>query len=192
MYLDPRIADVLKEGLRREGWPAPARSLVSDRGGLTRGGITAASWGEWLSLGRPATAEELDAITEAQALEFYYARYVALPGLDRVNDQQLRALLIDWAFTSSPDDPIKALQQALRSRDLYDGAIDGILGTQTKTALFKDRDPRATYRRVLAARVQFYLDLAIDAQAKAFLGAHPSTQLHNLRGWTNRCLEFLP
>jgi lysozyme family protein len=191
--IDPRIADVLREGLRREGWPKPARAAASDRGGLTRGGITAVNWGEWRHLGRPATAAELDAITEPDALEFYYQRYVLLPHFDQVLDPQLRALLIDWAFTSWSDDPVKALQTSLQLRYLYIGAIDGVLGPKTIAALQVDREPRRLFRDVYNARIRFYLDLAFAGpEVTAFLKAHPTSQLHNGRGWVFRCLEFTP
>jgi lysozyme family protein len=192
VYIDEIIARVLRDGLRREGWPAPARSVASDRGGLTRGGITAESWGDYKQLGRPATAAELDAITEDQALEFYYARYVALPKFEIVLDQRLRALLIDWSFTSWSDDPIEALQHSLARRGLYTGAIDGSIGPKTTAALLSDREPRVTFRDVFNARIAFYLDQAFDKSARQFLHDTPTTQLHNAKGWVNRCLEFTP
>lgn len=192
MFIDPNIARVLRDGLRREGWPALARSVVSDTGGLTRGGITAVNWGDYKHLGRPATADELNAISEPEALEFYFQRYVMLPRFDRVLDQKLRALVIDWAFTSWSDDPIKALQTSLRTRGLYAGALDGVIGPKTIAALQADPDPRQLYRDVFNARVTFYRHVAFDKDVRAFLGAHPTSQLHNLAGWTNRCLEFTP
>lgn len=191
-YIDPNILRVLVDGLRREGWPAPARNKPSDRGGLTRGGITARSWGEYKHLGRPATADELNAITEAEALTFYLQRYVLRPHFDQVLDQKLRALLVDWSFTSWSDDPVKALQRSLRDRGYNPGPIDGVIGPQTIAALQADRDPRRLYRDVLAARLRFYVGLAFDHDVFAFLDAHPETQLHNLAGWINRSLEFLP
>lgn len=193
MYLDPRIAQVLRDGLRREGWPKRARAVASDKGGLTRGGITAANWGDYKHLGRPATAAELDAITETEALEFYYQRYVLLPHFDQVLDQKLRALLIDWAFTSWYDDPVKALQTSLVSRGFDVGKIDGVLGPKTIAAMQADRDPRQLYRDVFNARVRFYLDEALDDLAVVeFLKRRPDVDLHNARGWINRALEFTP
>jgi lysozyme family protein len=192
VYLDPQIERILRDGLRREGWPARAKVVPSDRGGLTRGGITAENWGDFKQLGRPATAAELDAITETEALQFYYQRYVALPRFDQVLDQKLRALLIDWAFTSWYDDPTKALQEGLARRGLYGGRIDGELGPKTIVALQADRDPRQLYRDVFAARLRFYTDVAFDTDVDAFLDRYPKSQLHNLKGWQNRCLELLP
>lgn len=190
--MTPTTHALLIEGLRREGWPKPARKHPADKGGWTRGGITAKNWGAYRRLGRPATPSELNAITELDALDFYYERYVRLPGLESVPDDSLRALLVDWTFTSWSDDPIKALQQSLAARLLYDGPIDGVLGPKTKAALLMDRAPRQTYREVLAARIRFYLGLAFDDQVDAFLESHPTSQLQNARGWVNRCLEFLP
>lgn len=191
MYIDEIIARILRDGLRREGWPKPARIVASDRGGLTRGGMTAKSWGDHKGLGRLATEGELNAITETEALEFYYAHYVVQPKFETILDQRLRALMIDWSFTSWSDDPVQALQHSLARRGLYVGAIDGAIGPKTIAAILSDREPRVTYRDVLEARIRFYLDLAFDKQARDFLHAHPTSQLHNCIGWTSRCLEFL-
>lgn len=192
MYIDPGIERVLRDGLRREGWPAPARAQAADRGGLTRGGITAENWGAFRHLGRPASAAELDAITEPGALEFYYQRYVVLPHFDQVLDQRLRALLIDWAFTSWYDDPTKAVQRSLGRRGLYVGAIDGEIGPRTIAALLSERDPKQLYRDVFNARIDFYLHLSFDEQVESFLTMHPTSQLHNCIGWIRRCLDFTP
>lgn len=196
MFIDANIARVLLDGLQREGWnhgTAKARALASDRGGLTRGGITATAWGAWRNLGRPAMAAELDAITESEALEFYFHNYVTVPRFDRVLDQKLRAVLIDWSFTSWFDDPVKALQSSLRARSLYRGAIDGVIGAQTIAALQADRDPRRLFRDVYAARLRFYVALALDEYETAkFIADRPTSQLRNLAGWVNRALEFTP
>lgn len=193
MYIDTQIERILLDGLRREGWPALARAVASDRGGLTRGGITAENWGDFKHLDRPATADELDAITETEALEFYYQRYVLLPHFDQVLDQRLRALLVDWAFTSWYDDPTKALQYSLASQGLYHGAIDGATGPKTLAALQSVRDPRRLFRDVFNARMVFYRNLALHApDVQQFLKDHPASQLHNLAGWENRNLEFTP
>lgn len=178
------IVRVLRDALRREGWPKPARKHPADRGGLTRGGITSKTWGLYRRLGRLATPAELNAITESEALDFYYTLYVLDRRLDRVTDPALQALLIDWTFTSW-DDPIRALQRSL------DVDADGVIGRRTLAAL-SAANVRAVYRDVFNARVAFYLALSFDAPVRAFLKAHPASQLHNCRGWINRCLEFTP
>jgi lysozyme family protein len=203
MFIDPNIDRVLREAMRREGWRDGDARLIdhpADSGGLTRGGVTARSWGEYRNFGRPATGDELLTMTYDEAREFYWRRYVVLPGFDQVPDQKLRALLVDWAFTSWFDDPTKAVQTALKARGLYTGAIDGILGPKTRAAVFADRDPRQTFRAVFNARIDFYVMLALtDGLLWALLKrADPSgrdaatLQIANLRGWLRRVCEFTP
>ena len=65
------IADVLKRELAPDEptWASSrARVQAADKGGATRGGITARSWGQFKGWARDATRAELDAITEAEAL----------------------------------------------------------------------------------------------------------------------------
>jgi lysozyme family protein len=193
-YLDPRIRGILLDALAREGWAggrAKARHQAADRGGLTRGGMTATNWGRYKQLGRLATADELNAITEDEALEFYYTEYCLALHFDQVLDQQLRALLIDWAFTSY-DDPAKALQASLKARGLYAGKLDGVIGPQTIAALRADREPKRLFQDVFIARIKHYVKCAWDAPVRHFLKANRETQLHNLPGWINRSLELLP
>lgn len=192
MHIDPNIDRVLRSVLRLEGWPAPAKLEPGDAGGLTRGGITAFGWGTYRGLRRLATRAELDAITEDEALTFYFERYVERPGFLELIDQRLRALAVDWGVTSGPDDPIKAIQRSLRDRGLYAGAIDGVLGPKTKAATFADRDPRQLYRDVFAARVRHYLAVGFDVHVLRFLDDNNETQLRFLRGWLSRTLEFVP
>lgn len=194
-HIDPNIARVLREAMVREGWRNGQAALIdhpADRGSLTRGGVTAKTWGAYKRLGRSATAAELLAITEGEALQFYFTEFVLAPRLDLVLDQQLRALLVDWGFTSGPATPIKALQASFKSRGIYTGSLDGKIGPQTKAAIFADREPRTAFCDVYNARVVFYTRLAFDSQVQRFLQTNPTSQLHNLRGWLARTLEFTP
>lgn len=177
--------------LRREGWPAPARAHRADPGGLTRGGITATNWTHHARLDHPATAGELDAINEHDALNFYAEAYVRRLGLEVVHEP-LFSLLLDWAVTSW-NNPVRTLQRELARRGLYAGRLDGVMGPQSREALRLDDNPQETYRAVFRARVQFYTNLAIrQSVVLRFLRAHPDALLHNLQGWTARALEFAP
>lgn len=177
------IADVIDDILRREGGYA---NRVADRGGPTNKGITARSWGEYRKLGRSATIAEVQAITDADARQFYWDVFVqplvAVP-------EPLRSLLVDWSVTSGPREPIRALQAALVLRDRYLGPIDGLLGPVTLAAIGREVD--VLYYAVLKARVEFYQRLAFDIHVREFLMEHPESQLHNLRGWIGRALEFM-
>jgi lysozyme family protein len=105
--------------------------------------------------------------------------------------EPLRSLLVDWAVTSGHDDPTRALQRALRARGVYVDPIDGLFGPKTRAAIVHDPQPRETYRDVFAARIRFYTMLGLnDPDVVDFVDKHPKTQLRNVVGWINRCLEF--
>jgi lysozyme family protein len=197
MYIDPIIQQPLRDAMRHEDprWFTTGKPRIvdhpADRGTLTCGGITAKNWGHHKRLGRPATRAELAAITIEQALEFYYTRYVLGPRFDRIPDQKLRALCIDWSFTSWSDDPWKAVQKALRDQGYNPGPIDGAFGPKTNAALLACRDQRELYRNVFKQRVVFYVSLALnDRKVQGFMAANPDVQLWNVLGWLNRSLEY--
>jgi lysozyme family protein len=183
------VADILRRELPAGiSWTRSRAQLhAADKGGFTRGGITVASWGTYAGLGRPATPAELDAITEAQALNFYRRRHVA--PFDMTTDP-LRAVLVDWGVTSSHEAVWRGVQTALKGLGVDVGGIDGIPGTRTRQAMM-DANPRTLYIAVLDQRRRFYVSLAYDVEARAFLVSHPKTQLHNDRGWANRVWEFV-
>ncbi len=189
------VVAIIDDILRRElpagvTWAeSKARLHPADRGGLTRGGITSASWGTYAQLGRPATRAELNAITEPQARQFYRQRHVA--PFDTYPDP-LRVLLVDFGVMSSHRAVFRALQKALRDQGLYRGQIDGRIGPQSRAAIKAPQlDHRQLYNDTLNYRQQYYITLAFDRQARAFLKSHPTSQLAFLRGWLARCWEFV-
>lgn len=166
----------------REGWPAPARALASDLGGLTRGGITATAWGLYAKLGRAATADELNALTQDQAVDFYVQTYLKAPGYALMPDPRVQALLFDFAVNSGAGNATRALQRVLGLKE------DGALGPATVAAALR-QDATALFVRLLCARDEFLHALALeDPAVQQFVKDHPSSQLLNLRGW-NRRLE---
>lgn len=189
MSTDIDIAGILRRELPAGVTWAESVALIkaSDRGGATRGGITADSWGEHAHLGRPATEAELNAISETEALAFYRERHVAPFAM--VADP-LRALLVDFGVTSTHAAVWRTVQTALKGLGHDVGAIDGIPGSKTLKALI-DAEPRDLYIAVLDQRRRYYSMLAYDAEARVFLGSHPKSQLHNERGWANRVAEFV-
>lgn len=180
------VNDVISDILRREGGYA---NRVADRGGMTNWGITAHTWASYKRLGRPATIEEVKAITEPQARAFYWDVFVG-PVAEMA--EPLRSLFVDWAVNSGFYEPTKALQGILYVKGLYLAGIDGVLGRKTFEAVAQDPSADKTYHELLVARVDFYFSLAIqrDPQVAVFLDAHPTAALHNLHGWCRRALEF--
>lgn len=182
MTIDTLIADII----HREGGYS---DRAADRGGPTNMGITMPTLASWLK--RPVTKQEIQQLSKQVATDIYRSRYVS--PWKFVSDPLLRTLLIDWSVTSGPDDPARALQMYLDTT----GALlttDGQLGPATREAwkAYESSVPNSIARRFVAkARIEFYITLALDREARAFMQSHPSTQLHNLRGWVRRALEFL-
>jgi lysozyme family protein len=177
--------EIIDRILIAEGWPQMS-NRAADRGGWTKGGITAKSWGEYAGLGRPATVQELTKVNMSQARSFYFDRHIApyqeVP-------EPLGTLLADWSVTSWHDDPVRALQIALAKRRYYGGKVDGVFGPVTRRAV-KASDKHRLYNEVAGARVRQYVNVALDdPEVVKFMKRHPDSQLHNLRGWTNRAVE---
>lgn len=85
----------------------------SDRGGPTKFGITANTWGLEKRIGRQATRAEVKAITEEQARDFYTRRYVQQSPFTLVGFEPLRVQLIDFSINSGTARAIRWLQRAL-------------------------------------------------------------------------------
>jgi lysozyme family protein len=181
---DAIIADLL----RREGGYV---DRAADRGGPTNMGITIPTLAKWR--GAVVTKTDIINLTRAEAGDIYRVQYVSPWAF--IWRSSLRELLIDWGVTSHQRNPIKALQSFVNESGIY-LKVDGVLGSQTREAwkaleaTLPDRTDLAC-RVIAKERVKFYVRLALDDEADAFMAAHPTTQLHNLPGWVNRGLEFL-
>lgn len=186
---------IIAEIVRREGGAGPATTHPADHGGWTRAGLTQAACGDWLHLGRPASRDELDALTPAQIHGFYWERHVT--PFDGWVAEPLKTLLIDWSVTSWLDDPVKALQRGLVLQGLYrhpNGAaraIDGVAGRYTREAMLAISNHRELYRYVLKARLEHCVVVALThAPVRAFMRDY-RTKLDLLKGWIRRSGEFL-
>jgi len=104
------IDTILDEIIRREGGYV---NHPSDRGGPTNFGITAQTLGAWRKLGRPATAAEVQALTETEARAIYRHQYITGPGLDVITHPGLLHLLVDAGVHSGPKQAVQWLQSAL-------------------------------------------------------------------------------
>jgi lysozyme family protein len=176
MTVDQLISDII----RREGGYS---NRAADRGGPTNWGITQATLAAWR--GAPVSAEDVQRLTQKEAREIYLARYVLDPGFDAIRDEQLRGLVVDWGVNSGPDNPVRAMQKLLRV------PVDGLFGPRTRAALALC-DQHTLYIAMVRERTRELVNEAIDdPDVVQFLRTHPRCDLHNLRGWVNRCLEFV-
>lgn len=174
---------VIDDVLRRE--TATYTNRAADRGGPTKYGITLDTLSRWRQTS--VTPGDVEALTEGEARRIYQARYVTPWAW--LGDDRLRALCVDWAVTSWHDDPAKALQREVGA------TVDGSIGPQTVRLVLQalERgDADRLYRAVLSARIRYYTDLALnDPPLRTLLTVNPKLQVRNLRGWLNRCAEFV-
>lgn len=165
MTADAIIDDVL----RQEGGFV---NHQADHGGATKYGITLQTLSDWR--GRPATVQDVEALTEAEARTIYRRRYIEDPGLDKVQDDRLRALLVDYGVHSGPRRAIRALQASV-------GVVtDGVLGPATLAAV-NGGNASQIYRLVLQARGAYIADiLQREPSQRAFAA-----------GWLRRLMAFV-
>lgn len=154
--------EIISDILEREGGSTSTHDHL-DAGGRTQFGVSEASNPQAWKDGK---------VTEAEARAIYEAKYIISPGFDRIKDEKVKALLVDWGVSSGPFIAIKHLQEVLGVEQ------DGNLGPLTLAAL--EGFPSLS-NLLVASRLRMLVDLVVK---------HP-TQLRFLRGWVSRCLEFL-
>lgn len=161
--------------VREGGWS----DRPNDHGGATNWGITLPFLSD--RLGRPATIEELRALTREQSAGHYrdWLTATRLDGLCHYDaDSSMADAVIDWAVQSSQSAAVKLLQRALG----FTGSdVDGVLGSQTFAAYDAVVDPWAVVRGIVTQRVQHRVRKVVA----------DATQLEFLMGWVNRDLSFL-
>ena len=163
---DDTIIDAI---LKREGgWSNQA----SDRGHQTMRGITLSTYSAWLH--RPATVEELKALTEGEARQIYRALYIDQPGFSKIENPQIRGLVVDAGVNHGPTVSVRMLQRALAV------PVDGALGPVTIAAL-KAAAPGPLYFRLCAQRVRFYGSII----------SHDHSQAVFASGWASRVAELI-
>ena len=161
--------EIISAILRREGGYV---DHPADRGGPTKYGITLKTLESWR--GRKLTAQDVRDLTIEEARRIYRLRFIVGPGLHRVSDGRLRALLVDAAVNHGPKRAVQLLQRVLGV------TADGILGPRTLAAL-RRLDARRAYLGVCAERVRLYGRLI----------ARDSSQAVFARGWLNRAAELI-
>ena len=165
------IDTILDEIIRREGGYV---NHPADRGGPTNFGITAQTLGSWRQLGRPATAAEVQALTETEARAIYRQQYITGPGFETITDAALLHLLVDAGVHSGPKRAVQWLQSALGV------TADGVIGPKTRAALAA-ADQGVLYGKVLGQRLRHLGRLITNDPKQSAFAA----------GWMNRMAEFV-
>jgi lysozyme family protein len=156
---------IIDEILIREGG-GKVTNDPTDSGGKTQWGISEKSNPEAWKDGK---------VTEQEARDIYFKKYVKGPGFDKIIDSNLQAQLVDFGVNSGPAIAIKKLQGAMK---LFEQ--DGILGPNTLDNV-RNWDPKVLNNLLVVARVKMICQI---------VKKNPS-QLVYLNGWVERALSFL-
>jgi lysozyme family protein len=166
--------EIINGVLDREG--AEYTNRPSDKGGPTKYGITLPVLSEFW--GRAATVEQLKALTRDEAYEVFEHLFVIRSGFEKLTDEHVRILMIDWAVNSSIERAIRYLQRVVNV------PVDGLFGPQTINAA-NMMNGRILLKKLGLARQQFYIRTAL-ADERIPDGLAKATNLDNLEGWLNR------
>lgn len=166
------------------------RAEASDKGGMTKWGITHVSWGDWRKSqsDSPKLPVNICDVTLAQARRFYNDRYLVTRGLEKVEDPQVRLALADWMINSGS--ALKTLQPLLVAAGFIDEEeVQKELSTLKPNLLdaINRLDPRVMAWTITLARLVHYTKLVASDQAAASVGKPGAgRQVNNLHGWINR------
>ncbi len=162
------MTDLIADVIAREGGYV---DNPDDTGGPTKYGITQATLSEYRK--QPVTAQDVADLQMPEARLIYEAQYINAPGLYRITDPTLQALLFDSAVQHGPETAVRWLQAAVSA------PIDGDCGPVTAAAA--NANPARAYRQVLATRVRYYGSIIEHDRSDAIFAS----------GWADRVAEFV-
>ena len=164
------IDELITEVMKAEGWDTYT-DHPADRGGPTKWGITLKAWQEWRA--HDVSADDVKAITEPQARDFYEKLYVIGPSFHLLPDRII-PLAVDCGVNHGTGRASKWVQEAVGTKQ------DGVLGPISLKAA-QDSNHIATYLQIVATRVKFYGRLVSKDHTQAVFAS----------GWNNRAAKFL-
>lgn len=133
----------------------------ADKGGPTKFGVSSVTLGEVRGLGRPATADEVKALTLDEAHAIYRLRYWEAPHIDLIRDDRIACKVFDMAVNAGPMQAVKLLQRAIDHAappGVAHVADDGVLGPKTLASLAAC-DPDVVLGAYCSEQASFYLTL---------------------------------
>jgi lysozyme family protein len=171
--------DAIIDGiLQREG--STFTNDPADHGGPTKYGITLGDWANYL--GGPATATDIEALTETTARAFYLRRYIWKPGFNLIADPWVQTFMVDTAVLEGVGTAVKMLQQILGVKG------DGVFGPVTQTALQNYGDTAKLKKWLITQRMHHLISCAMaDFTPDQINGC----DLKWMHGWWNRVASFM-
>ncbi len=161
---------IIDEIIEREGG---YNNDPDDGGGPTNFGITLERLKTWRNDDN-LIAEDVEFMSENEARNIYKVEYIEEPGFNLIENEQVRALIVDTGVMSGPTRVTKWLQTIIKVK------VDGNLGPITAGAV-NEKSPHEIIRRFSVWRIKFYVRVATKN----------TTQLKWLKGWVNRASSFL-
>lgn len=143
-----------------------------DRGGITKYGITAQTLGNWKKIEGPASSEDIKNLTENEAKEIYIQLYILGPNFHKIENFNLRHLVVDSAVHHGKERALKWLQEASDIQKLRE---------EKDFDCLNKKNPLAIYKKFLSTRIKF-LGNIISNNPKQSVFA---------KGWIGRCCNFL-
>ena len=148
-------------------WEGGYANDPDDRGGATNRGVTIGTFRHYY--GQQATVADLRAMTQQQWESIFLKGYWIPWRGDRIENQSVADICVDWAWASGTGTSIKQVQRLLAV------SADGIVGQKTLAAIGR-ADQRLLHARIKAARLAFVEGIA----------RRSPSQKKFLRGWKRR------
>jgi lysozyme family protein len=161
--------DIIQRIIEREGGYV---DHPADKGGPTRWGITMTTLSRYHDY--LVTPSDVKALSREEATLIYLNLYVMRPGFENINDEKLRALVVDCGVLHGPGTVTKWLQS------IVEQPVDGIFGVKTAEAVNSEHS-HSLYLMLCAKRFRFFGEIITKDPTQAVF-AH---------GWMNRASEFL-
>lgn len=179
-------AQIIDDLIRREG--DRFTDHPADRGGPTKYGITQATLQRARRRADPraiVNSADVEALTEGEARAIYQRDFILEPGFDQVDDEALRAFLVDATVQHGADDVVPWLQTAVGAK------VDGVLGPVTASRV-NNTNLRWLFAELVAVRCAYYGKLITkDPTLAVAKEAGFRLQAENAHGWANRLAEFI-
>ena len=149
-------------------------NIPGDLGGATKCGITFKTFQPWFfkKYGRIATLDDLKNMSNDDFIELLKELFWDTCQGDRINDQQLANIIVDW-FWGSGYAAIGDIQK------MYGITPTDFLGPQTLAAI-NGANPVTATNTIVSMRINFY---------RAIVERDPSQQKF-LQGWINRANDY--
>ena len=174
--------DIIEDILVREGTVFTDRP--ADRGGPTCCGITLDTYAAYRAP-VATTVDDLKKVDTFMARQVYQHTFIEAPNFSKINDQPLRAVVVDAGVQHGVVEATKMLQRAAGI------APDGMFGAGSIAAV-NAADPLTLRMLVCGARIRLYgLLVAHDPKLPMVRRQGINLQAENALGWANRIAQFV-